>query len=97
MENANTTIGLDEQSFDKVKQESNIDFELSVIDKEAESVLESSKSEAIAVVSSNEKQEITKQEYQIENGPRFNDLVQKEALDYCKDTTKILSTKNMSV
>ncbi|MES2930754.1 MAG: hypothetical protein V4665_03140 [Patescibacteria group bacterium] len=45
MENANNSINLDQETFDKIKQESNIDSELAALDEEAEKIIEDLKKE----------------------------------------------------
>lgn len=92
IENANNTINLDQESFQKVKEKSNIESELAAIDKEAEIILEEAKSEVADFdLEVKEKtpeeikesrhteiaQEIEK-EFKKNNGPMYRDLNQKE-------------------
>jgi|GEM_PF-5878104 len=92
IENANNTINFDQESFQKVKEESNIESELSAIDKEAESILKDAKSEVAELdleikektpkeIKESRQNEIVQEiekEFEKNNGTMYRDLNQKE-------------------
>jgi hypothetical protein len=100
LENANNGIALDQDSFERVKNETGVEQELDALDKEAEGLIAISKNEALNKETpfSNEGQSVTNKEggKTVEEDARYKEIYEKEALSYLKSYDSKYFNENYS-